>query len=160
MKVVWKGLLHIFKYFPYVSHHYSLSFSILLACLSFHPSSYFSIFLVFFFSFLPLDQCPLCHQEMYKLSLSTPPRCVLPGAPLAHNLSMESTRDIRWTAPLCQLVLSSGQRQKSTLSSKTHYSRLLLTLWHGLYRNHNCICKSKKKIIKNKILKNRYINMP
>lgn len=47
-KVVWKGLLYIFKCFPYLSHHYSLSFSFLSACLSLHPSSYFSIFLVVF----------------------------------------------------------------------------------------------------------------
>lgn len=77
-------------YSDILSHHYS--------------------FLLFFPHPLPLDQCPLCHQEMCKLRLSTPPQSVLPGVPQALSLSMESTRDTRWVAPFCQLVHSSGRR--------------------------------------------------
>lgn len=84
----WLFLVH-FSFF-------SLSYLIsnLLLSLSLLPSTPPSR-LCFFFSLPPLDQCPLCHQEMYKPSLSTPPRCVLPGVPRALSLSMESTRDIR-----------------------------------------------------------------
>lgn len=89
------GLKGLVVNFLYLSHQYSLSLLSLSVCLYLHLSSSFTLFLVLFFLFLPLDQCPLCHQEMYKLRLSTPPLCVLPGAPQAHSLSMVSTRDIR-----------------------------------------------------------------
>lgn len=82
----------------------SASCSFLLCFISF-PLSHYS----HFSSLSHLDQCPLCHQETCKPRLSTPLRCVLPGVPRALSLSMESTRDIRWAAPLCQLVHSSGQ---------------------------------------------------
>lgn len=59
---------------------------------------------------LPRHQCPLSRQETCKPRPSTQPRCVLPGVPPALSLSMESTRDIRWAVPFCQVVHSSGQR--------------------------------------------------
>lgn len=80
---------------------------------------------VSFFSLPPLDQCPLCHQEMYKPSLSTPPRCVSPGAPRALSLSMESTRDIRWarrrSVSWCTLVVG-GRPARSRYRSHSDFS--------------------------------------
>lgn len=109
MRLVWKRLL---KAFPSMSHHYShflSSFAYLSAPLSLYLNLSLCLHLLMFFFLLPLDQCPLCHQEMYKPRLSTPLLCALPGLPRARSLSMESTRDIRWAAPFCKLVHSGGQ---------------------------------------------------
>lgn len=102
------------------SSSFSASYLISLSLFFFSPTLSVS-----FFSLPPLDQCPLCHQEMYKPSLSTPPRCVSPGAPRALSLSMESTRDIRWarrrSVSWCTLVVG-GRRARSRYKSHSDFS--------------------------------------
>lgn len=96
---------HVSSLFPF----FSLPLLICLPPLSLYLNLSLCLHLLMFFFLLPLDQCPLCHQEMYKPRLSTPLLCALPGLPRARSLSMESTRDIRWAAPFCKLVHSGGQ---------------------------------------------------
>lgn len=77
-----------------------------------HPPTHHIILVssLLFLAFYP-RQCPLSRRGTCRPRLSTPLRCVSPGAPRARSLSMESTRDTRWALPFCEVVPSSGQRQ-------------------------------------------------